>query len=43
MRMTYVVLLSELLAERGAHEHAANTRWGIEVGLARLAARRVEG
>jgi hypothetical protein len=40
---TYVVLLTELLAERGAHDSAANTGWGAEVRLARLPAGGVEG
>lgn len=39
----YVVLLTELLAERGAHDSAANTGWGAEVRLARLPAGGVEG
>lgn len=40
---TYVVLLTELLGERGAHDSAADTGWGREVLLAGLSAGRVEG
>jgi hypothetical protein len=40
---TYVVLLTELLGERGAHDGAANAGWRAEVRLARLAAGGVEG
>lgn len=40
---TYVVLLTELLAERGAHDVATNAGGGLEVRLARLAAGGVEG
>lgn len=40
---TYVVLLTQLLAERGAHDVAADARGGLEVRLAGLAPRRVEG
>lgn len=35
--MTYVVLLSQLLAERRAHDNAADARGGAEVRLSRLA------
>lgn len=35
----YVVLLTELLAEGGAHDVAANARRSAEVRLARLAPR----
>jgi hypothetical protein len=38
-----VVLLAQLLAERGAHDVATNARGSTEVLLARLAPRRVEG
>jgi len=38
-----VVLLTELLAERGAHDVAADARRSTEVRLARLAPRGVEG
>jgi len=38
-----VVLLTELLGERGAHDSATNAGWGAEVRLARLPARGVEG
>ena len=40
---TYVVLLTELLGERGAHDSAANTGWSGEVCLAGLAPGGVEG
>lgn len=40
---THVVLLTELLAERGAHDVATNAGGGLEVRLARLAAGGVEG
>lgn len=36
---TDIVLVTELLAERRAHDGAANTGWGAEVRLARLPAR----
>jgi hypothetical protein len=36
---TYVVLLTELLGERSAHDVAANAGRRLEVGLARLASR----
>jgi len=39
----YVVLLTELLAERGTHDSATDAGRGIEVRLARLAPRRVQG
>ena len=39
----YIVLLTELLGERGAHDSAADRRWRAEVRLARLAAGGVEG
>lgn len=41
--IAYVVLLTELLAERGAHDLAADARRRAEVRLARLASRRMEG
>ena len=40
---TYVVLLTELLAEGGAHDVSPNARGGLEVSLAGLAPRGVEG
>ena len=39
----YVVLLTELLGERSAHDSATNAGWSLEVRLARLAAGAVEG
>lgn len=36
---TDIVLVTELLAERGAHDRATNAGWGAEVRLARLPAR----
>lgn len=43
MRGTYVVLLTELLGQGSAHDVAADTRGGLEVRLAGLAPRGVEG
>lgn len=40
--LTYIVLLTELLGERGAHDVAADTGGGLEVCLAGLAPRRVD-
>jgi len=40
---TYVVLLTELLGERGAHDVATNAGRSAEVRLARLAAGGVDG
>lgn len=40
---THVVLLTELFAERGAHDCASDAGRGIVMGLARLSARGVEG
>ena len=37
---SYVVLLTELLGERGAHDSAADTGRGREVRLARLSSGR---
>ncbi len=39
----YIVLLTELLGERGAHDGTADRGWRAEVRLARLAAGGVEG
>jgi hypothetical protein len=38
-RLAYVVLLTQFLAERGAHDVAADARRGTEVRLSRLASR----
>lgn len=37
--MAYVVLLTQFLAQRGAHDVAADARGGAEVSLSRLASR----
>lgn len=42
-RRPYVVLLTELLAERGAEDVATDARGSTKVRLARLAPRGVEG
>lgn len=39
-RASYVVLLTELLGERGAHDVAARVGRGGEVSLSRLSSRR---
>jgi hypothetical protein len=41
--ITYVVLLTKFLAQRGAHDGPSDARWCAIVGLARLSPRGVEG
>jgi len=40
---SYVVLFSQLLAQRCAHNSSSNAGWGAEVRFARLPPRGVEG
>ncbi|CAL3962366.1 unnamed protein product [Diplocarpon coronariae] len=43
LEIAYVVLLTELLAERGTHDRAPDAGRRIVMGLARLSSRRVKG
>ncbi len=42
-KTTNVVFLTELLAQRCAHDGTSNAGWGIVMSLARLSSRGVEG